>query len=301
MALTNVVVYFAWNLYRKLRSIRLLLRIKPEGRMKVKVDLSKICGCFPCESRGLLLAAKTFQLDVVGVSFNVGSGCEDYGVFRETIRVAREVFNTGFELGFKMTLLDIGGGFPGTDTSKVNFEEMSSVIMKALDTHFPEREIDIVAESGRYFVASAFTLATHIMGKRTMKRCARNKDGNIIDPTDNQMVEDRMYYINDGVFQSFMYYLLFHAEMELTPFTLKDTESGTLFKSTLWGSTCANVDCIMEDVLLPDLHSGDWMYFPNMGAYTSTMSTTFNGMLNPMLCFFCRKDAWGSLNLNAAD
>ncbi|KAL3855600.1 hypothetical protein ACJMK2_014807 [Sinanodonta woodiana] len=275
---------------------KLLLRLKPEGTMKVKVDLSKTSGCFADESQDLLLAAKLCQLDVVGVSFNMGSGCEDSSGFHEMIRVAREVFNMGFELGFKMTMLDIGGGFPGTDTSKANFEEMSSVINKALDTHFPEKELYVMAESGRYFVASAFTLATHIMGKRTVKQYPRNKDGHMDDIKDHQMVEEKMYYINDGVFQSFMYYALFHAETELTPFALKDTESVTLFKSTLWGSTCANVDCIMEGVLLPDLHSGDWMYFPNMGAYTSTMATTFNGMLKPMVCYFCRKDAWATLN-----
>ncbi|KAK3584392.1 hypothetical protein CHS0354_010167 [Potamilus streckersoni] len=283
----------------------LLIRIKPKGSLKVKIDLSKKFGCFSSESRNLLLAAKTFKLDVVGVSFHVGSGCEDSSIYRETIETAREVFNTGIELGFKMTVLDIGGGFPGTDTADVNFEEVrtSSVINNALDVYFPDREIKVIAEPGRYFVASAFTLAANIIGKRTVKRHPRNEDGNIHEPRDHQMIEDRMYYINEGVFQSFLYYALFHEERELCPFTLKvkGTDTDTLFKSSLWGSTGANIDCILEEVLLPDMHCGDWMCFPNMGAYTSTLSTVFDGMLKPIVRCFCRENVWRSLNSNQAN
>ncbi|KAL3855726.1 hypothetical protein ACJMK2_014931 [Sinanodonta woodiana] len=280
---------------------KLLLRIKPEGTLKVKVDLSKKFGCFSSESRDLLIAAKTFQLDVVGVSFHVGSGCEDPTVYCETIRVAREIFKTGIELGFKMNLLDIGGGFPGTDSDDVNFEETSSVINKALDTYFSDIMVNIIAEPGRYFVTSAFTLATCIIGKRTVKLHPKNKDGNIDRHTDIPLVEHIMYYVNEGVFQTFMYFVLLHAASDLTPFPLKDTESDALFESTLWGPSGANIDCILEEVLLPDMHCGDWIGFPNMGAYTSTLSTEFDGMMKPIVSFFCRENVWRSLHSNSAE
>lgn len=48
----------------------------------------------------------------------------------------------------------------------------------------------IIAEPGRYVVASAFTLATNIVAKREVT-------------DDNGSLVSTMYYINDGVYGSF--------------------------------------------------------------------------------------------------
>ena len=41
------------------------------------------------------------------------------------------------------------------------------------------------------------------------------------------------------------------------------------------------MDIISKEVLLPELQNGDWLYFENMGAYTSSASSEFNGMKRP--------------------
>ena len=44
-----------------------------------------------------------------------------------------------------------------------------SVLRPALDQYFPEQMgVRIIAEPGRYFAASAFTLAVNIIAKRTV-------------------------------------------------------------------------------------------------------------------------------------
>lgn len=48
----------------------------------------------------------------------------------------------------------------------------------------------MISEPGRYFVDSAFTLATNIVAKREVT-------------DDNDSLVSTMYYINDGVFGSF--------------------------------------------------------------------------------------------------
>lgn len=58
---------------------------------------------------------------------------------------------------------------------------------EALDEWFPEEnDVIVIAEPGRYFAASSFTLATKI---NSIKKCSN--DGHI------------MYFINDGVYGSF--------------------------------------------------------------------------------------------------
>lgn len=57
-------------------------------------------------------------------SFRIGSGCTDPQIFTQSIADARLVFEMGAELGYKMRLLDIGGGFPGAEEAKGHFEEV---------------------------------------------------------------------------------------------------------------------------------------------------------------------------------
>jgi diaminopimelate decarboxylase len=69
---------------------------------------------------GLLDVAKQLELNVVGVSFHVGSGCSDPSVFERAIAAARSVFDIATNFGFTFCLLDIGGGFPGSSGTSIN-------------------------------------------------------------------------------------------------------------------------------------------------------------------------------------
>jgi len=37
---------------------------------------------------------------------------------------------------------------------------------------------------------------------------------------------------------------------------------------------------------LPELDQGDWLYFDNMGAYTVSASSSFNGFLRPKTYYY---------------
>ena len=58
--------------------------------------------------------AKECDMQVVGVSFHVGSGCRDASRYELALKDARELFDIAKrDFGFDMTIVDIGGGFPG--------------------------------------------------------------------------------------------------------------------------------------------------------------------------------------------
>lgn len=65
-----------------------------------------------------LVTNNSSNLQVIGVSFHVGSGCNDFPAYDRAITTAKSLFQFGFLLGFDMNLLDIGGGFPGSDDKK---------------------------------------------------------------------------------------------------------------------------------------------------------------------------------------
>jgi ornithine decarboxylase len=110
----------------------------------------------------LLEKAKELGLNVIGVSFHVGSGSYDSSAFADAVMRARLVFDMGREVGYNFSLLDVGGGFEDG-----NFETTASVLNHAIERFFPIRDgITIIAEPGRFYVSNAFTLAANVIARR---------------------------------------------------------------------------------------------------------------------------------------
>ncbi len=246
-------------------------------------------GVRPDQTFGLLEKAKSLDLNVVGVSFHVGSGCARATPFADAVLRAKHVFDQATSLGFKMTLLDVGGGFPGTPNAPVSFDDITVALLAALDEHFPPTSgIKIIAEPGRYMVASAGTLAVNILARRTVVDAVasaaetppRSPRGSP-DTTDAPVAQSKrfMYYITDGVYGAFNCILFDHQEPQpkILLAKRKTTDMTAEYECSLWGPTCDSMDCITKSARLPELHEGDWLYFDNMGAYTFVSSTTFNG------------------------
>ncbi|OXB63064.1 hypothetical protein ASZ78_016786 [Callipepla squamata] len=265
---------------------KLVLRITTDDS-KAVCRLSVKFGATLKTSRLLLERAKELDLAIIGVSFHVGSGCTDPETFVQAISDARCVFDMGAELGFSMYLLDIGGGFPGSEDVKLKFEEITNVINPALDKYFPlDSEVTIIAEPGRYYVASAFTLAVNIIAKKIVLKEQTGSD-------DEDDVNDKtlMYYVNDGVYGSFNCILYDHAHVK--PVLQKRPKpDDSCYSCSIWGPTCDGLDRIVERCNMPELQVGDWMLFENMGAYTVAAASTFNGFQRPTIHYVMSRPAW---------
>jgi len=248
---------------------RLVLRIITDDSQSVCKFSSKF-GAPLDMVESILCKARELQLNVVGVSFHVGSGCMSVASFIAAIRSAHKVFKQAEEFGFTFTILDIGGGFPGTNTDGICFSEIANTIRPVLDSLFPYN-VDIMAEPGRYFVADSHILVTNVFAKRMM--------------TTESGEKKFLYYINDGVYQSFNSIFFDHAAP--VPLLLEKKENhDDLHKCTLFGPTCDSMDCIAKDISLPELEVGDWLYFENMGAYTTAAASSFNGFKSHPLTFY---------------
>lgn len=203
-------------------------------------------------ARYLIDKAKELDLNITGVSFHCGSGQMTSKAFVDAIQNARMIMNYGQQMGFEMNFLDIGGGFPGNAGTEDYFTEIASAVNKALEEHFPNDEsVRIIAEPGRYYVASAYTLATNVIARRDM--------------IDSETGETKhMYYINDGVYGSFNCVLYDHYTPE--PNLFAQNQLDEKFTSSIWGPTCDGLDCIQQSIQMPKLNIGDWMIWKNMGA-----------------------------------
>jgi ornithine decarboxylase len=128
----------------------------------------------------LLSIAKKLNLKVIGISFHVGSGCFDASSFTDAVELARKAFDIGASLGFDFSLLDIGGGFPGNRPDGLQFKDIAASLGPCIDRLFPS-SVKVISEPGRYFVSSAFTLATNIVARRVVSRDATQAESSLDD------------------------------------------------------------------------------------------------------------------------
>ena len=230
----------------------LRLRVSNAGAM---VELSSKFGASHDEALELIFEAVNAGLTVAGLSFHVGSQTTNFENYMQAINMAALIFKEVKERSYdKMDLLDIGGGFPAPyDESVKPFSELAKRINTELDRLIPE-DIKIIAEPGRFMVATTATAVSKIIGKavRHGKLC---------------------YYIDDGVYHTFSGVIFDHCQYHFDAFKEGPTQICTVF-----GPTCDGLDVIsMTEELPEDLQRGDLLSSKNIGAYSGATSTYFNG------------------------
>ncbi|XP_040900042.1 antizyme inhibitor 1-like [Toxotes jaculatrix] len=239
---------------------KLLLQVSTEAS-NPEDEISMTFGCSLKDCRHLLERAKELGVQVVGVRSHISSSCEDDQVYVHAISDARCVFDMGEEIGFNMKILDIGGGFSGSETQ---LEMINSAVMSMVDLYFPlSTGVSIIAEPGSFFVSSAFTLAVNVISKEVV---ARDRDQAHDDPSPNDEPEFQ-YYMNEGVYGSFASKL---TETTIAAPSVHKNMSldAPVFSSSLWGPSGDDLDQVVEHCLLPELNIGDWLMFSHAGAYS---------------------------------
>lgn len=210
--------------------------------------------------RHLLEAAKELGVQVVGVTFHIPSSCQDLQeAYTHALSDARCVFDMGVDLGFNMNILDIGGGFTG---SEFQLKQVESAVRPLLDTYFsPLSGVQVLAQPGSFYVASAFSLAVNVIGKKVV---TPHWDS-LAQGEDNEGTEF-LYYMNEGVYGPFNRKLLGNtiAAPSVHKHALCPEEA--VYPSSLWGPSLDQLDHVVERCLLPELSVGDWLLFSNMGA-----------------------------------
>jgi ornithine decarboxylase len=228
----------------------LRLRVPNTGSM---VELSSKFGCDPGDAVDLIAAAFRAGLVVEGLSFHVGSQCTNFENFVQALHIAAAVMQEARARGHAIQILDIGGGFPAPYNPHVKpFEELARKINAELERLFAP-EVQILAEPGRFLVATAATAVARVIGKavRDGKKC---------------------YYIDDSVYHTFSGILFDHC-----PYHLKAFKPGKTEICAVFGQTCDALDTISLAEELPDLEIEDLVYAENIGAYSSASATWFNG------------------------
>jgi ornithine decarboxylase len=230
----------------------LVLRIKVPNTGSM-VELSSKFGISPGEAVDLIVESFKTGLVVEGISFHVGSQCNNFENYMQALQLAASVLKEAASRGHRINILDIGGGFPVRyDNKAKSFKILAKRLNVEIARLFP-KTMEILAEPGRFMVANAGTLVTRIIGKAV-------RDGKIC------------YYLDDGVYHTFSGIVFDHCRYPLRSF-----KAGEKKVCSVFGPTCDAFDTISVAEELPDLAIGDLLYAENIGAYSIASSTYFNG------------------------
>jgi len=231
----------------------LILRLKVPD-LGSQVEMGSKFGAEPGDADHLIRQASNAGLMVEGLSFHVGSQCTNFDNYTEALAIASEILKDARKKGYPLKIIDIGGGFPVPYDSRVpEFSKLANLINAECERLFPE-DVEIIAEPGRFIVATAAILITEIIGKS-------RRDGKIF------------YYINDGVYHTFSGVIYDHWFPNFRSFRRGKNELCAVV-----GPTCDSFDKISLSVQLPrNLAIGDCLLTENIGAYSIASSTNFNG------------------------
>jgi ornithine decarboxylase len=208
------------------------------------------------EAEDLLLYAKKKGLTPSGITFHVGSQCTNIYNWNSALDKAKMLWDRAEKRGLKLSMLNIGGGYPIRYTKNVvDITAIDKNVNNLIYEKFP-RNTRIFIEPGRAVVGDAGIFVSKVVGK------AKRGD------------EDWLY-IDVGVFNGLM------ESIGGIKYSYIVEGAKQMKKWTLAGPSCDSFDVIDKDVLLPEPQVGNLVMILSSGAYTISYASEFNGFSIP--------------------
>jgi len=208
------------------------------------------------DAEELLLFARKKGLNPVGITFHVGSQCTNIYNWNTALDKAKTLWDNMEKKGIKLSVLNIGGGYPIRYTKNVvDISSIEKNVNSLIYEKFP-RDVRIFIEPGRAVIGDAGIFVSRVIGK------ARRAD------------EDWLY-IDVGVFNGLM------ESVGGIKYSYIVEGSRQVRKWTLAGPSCDSFDVIDKDIFLPEPEIGNRVLILSGGAYTISYASEFNGFPIP--------------------
>lgn len=262
MAAESGVNYFSYDSEAEVRKMRdytpganvyVRLTVPNEGS---EWPLSKKFGVEVEEAEELLVLAKKKGLNPVGITFHVGSQCTNKYNWNSALDKAKDLWDRAEKAGIRLSLLNIGGGYPIRYTKDVvSVAAIEKNINRAIYQKFPKKT-RILIEPGRSVVGDAGIFVTKVIGKTSRG-------------------DEKWLSIDVGVFNGLM------ESIGGIKYSYVVEGSKDIRKWTLAGPSCDSIDVIEKNILLPEPAIGNYILILSGGAYTISYASEFNGFSVP--------------------
>ena len=240
------------------RNLTLFVRVSISNE-HAEIDLSQKFGALTSEALGLLRLAKA-HANKIGLSFHVGSQCMHPISY---VKGIRDLGNIIKKTKIMPDIINVGGGFPSVypNLQPQPLENYISEIKKAFNNLKLENKPKLLCEPGRALVAESGSSIVRIVLRKKQK-----------------------LFINDGTYGS-----LFDAGVPNFVLPTRMIPNGRITSKkltsySLYGPTCDSIDYMKGPFILPNnLKERDYIEMGQLGAYSLTFRTKFNGFYSDQI------------------
>ncbi len=217
-------------------------------------DLSVRFGAQPEEMPLLLQSIRDCGAEPA-LAFNVGSSVTDPDAYRYAISIVKSVLE---QLPFRLRLIDVGGGYPKSYPGFIvpEIEEYFRAVAESFGTLLLADDAEVLGEPGRALAAPGMSAVVEVLLRK-----------------------DNRLYINDGMYGVF-WVLRIDGPDRFPVRTYRNGKplEGETMEFQINGPTCDSTDTLPGLVPLPaDIRPGDYLEFGNIGAYSISGRTDYNG------------------------
>ncbi len=240
--------------------------LAPRSRVYVRIvvpnegsewPLSRKFGVDTDTALQVLLYAREKGLVPAGITFHVGSQCNNLRNWFIAIKNSYRLWDMAGYHGLRLKVLNIGGGLPVRYIREaLRPEDIAYYVRGLLKKYFPAEPSEVQMEPGRGVVGDQGVLIAEVIGK-----ARRGKEN--------------WLYVNTGVFNGLA------EALGGIRYPLFVESEGELKEWVIGGVSCDSMDVIARGIYLPEPEVGDRIYFLSAGAYTTVYSAEFNGFPKP--------------------
>jgi len=280
------VNYFAFDSMTELDKIS---KEAPDSSVSLRIavdntgsewPLSKKFGASTSRALELFKYAKSKGLNPNALTFHVGSQCLNSNNWSNALITIGEIFNLARKNGFKIEIVNMGGGFPSKldkDIPKIKTikKNINNTIRDVFNGAQAKEKIKFYIEPGRGMVGESSIFVSKVIAKANRG-------------------SEHWLSLDIGVYNGLLEAV---AGIQYEIISDKEYKNGTKNKNikkkkrgekyyNIGGPTCDSWDTIVKNYPLPDdMEVGDIVYVLNVGAYTLSEVTNFNGFGPPEVHF----------------
>jgi len=251
--------------------------IAPNARVYVRVSVNDTGSVYKFSEKfgtvhenivPLLVRARELGLEHYGISFHVGSQASNPEAWTHAIAGLLPAIKHLDELGLRIEVLNIGGGYPSLYASSeqhISLQEIADTVHAALDL-LPYKP-HIILEPGRAMVAEAAVLVASVIAR--------------IERTEHTWL-----FLDAGVYNGLFESLAYQGAIRYRVSSMRPLADSGEAVFALAGPTGDSWDVVSRDAHLPaDIGPGDKLVFHSVGAYNLVMVGRFNGFPKPDVYF----------------
>ncbi len=212
----------------------------------------------------LLSRARELDLKPYGISFHVGSQASDVKAWAHVIVSLRSTIQELKKMGIILEALNLGGGYPGKYVSSENTPELKEIAKITLDeiAKLPYK-LTLLLEPGRGIIADTGVAVATVIAR----------------------VERRSttwLFLDLGVYNGLFETMAYQGSTRYLITSLRGSNNAGEMMFAIAGPTGDSPDVITREVLLPsDVEAGDKLLIHNVGAYSLSVTSEFNGFPKP--------------------